>query len=368
MIPTLSVGGAEKVLVNLVNLMDKKQFDITVMTLFDGGINKQFLNKELKYISCFKRQIRGNSHILKLFSSKRLYTLLVKDQYDIIVSYLEGPTARIVLGCPYSECKLVSWIHCTIHSKKDFSVGFRNYNEAKLGYEKYDKCVFVSKEVKDNFLKFCARENGNEVLYNTNNSSKIMEMSYEIPEDIRFAGDKEFKICAVGKIIPVKGFDRLARIHRKLINDGYNIQVFVFGVGAQQTEIERYIQEHKLEDSFHFMGYQINPYKYVRRCDLFVCSSLSEGFSTAVTEALIVGTPVITTDVSGMRELLGDNKYGLITENDEESLYDGIRYLLDNSEVLSEYRRQAAIRGEKFKSEYTVKRVEEMFLHLLEDK
>ena len=368
MIPTLSVGGAEKVLVNLVNFLNKQQFNVTIMTLFEGGVNKQFLNNNVKYISCFKHQIRGNSHILKLFSPQRLYATLVKKKYDIIVSYLEGPTARIVSGCPYDKCKLVSWIHCTMHNKKEFAVGFRNYNEAKLSYEKYDRCIFVSKEVQDSFLKFCKRNNGNEVLYNTNNSAQIIELSNQPLDDSRFSDNKTFKICAVGKVIPVKGFDRLARIHKTLINAGYNIQTFILGIGAQEEEIKRYIQKNELEDTFYFMGYQTNPYKYIRSSDVFVCSSFSEGFSTAVTEALIVGTPVITTNVSGMKELLGDSEYGLITDNNEAALYEGIRYLLDNPSILNEYRKKAAVRGEDFKSENTVRNVEKMFLDLLEEK
>lgn len=368
MIPTLSVGGAEKVLVNLVNLLNGEEFNITIMTLFDVGINRQFLNSDIKYKSCFKHQIRGNSHILKLFSSEKLYALLVKEQYDIIVSYLEGTTARIISGCPYADCKLISWIHCTMHNEKEFAVGFRNYNEARLSYERFDRCIFVSEEVREHFLKFCKRNHGNEVLYNTNNSEKIIEMSHQALNDKTFMDHKAFKLCAAGKIIPVKGFDRLARIHKRLIDEGYNIQVFILGTGSQEKEIRKYIQKEQLEDSFHFMGYQINPYKYLRNCDLFVCSSLSEGFSTAVTEALIVGTPVVAADVSGMRELLGESEYGLITENNETSLYEGIRYLLDHPSVLDKYKEKAVLRGEKFKSAYTVKAVEKMLLHVLEEK
>ena len=95
-IPNLSVGGAEKVLVNLVNNMDKSKFDITVQTLFAGGVNEQFLDKHINYRYCFKKTFRGKSQILKLFSPKTLYKKFIKERYDIIVSYLEGPTARIV--------------------------------------------------------------------------------------------------------------------------------------------------------------------------------------------------------------------------------------------------------------------------------
>ena len=82
------------------------------------------------------------------------------------------------------------------------------------------------------------------------------------------------------------------------------------------------------------MGYKENPYKYLAKCDLFVCSSYSEGFSTAVTEALILGIPVVTTYVSGMTELLGDNEYGIITSNDEISLYEAIKLLINDEKKI----------------------------------
>ena len=79
---------------------------------------------------------------------------------------------------------------------------------------------------------------------------------------------------------------------------------------------------------------------------------MSKGFSTAATEELIVGTPVCATQVSGMDELLGDNEFGLITENDEEALYAGIKQLLDDPKLLERYRQQAKRRRTDFSTEY----------------
>lgn len=121
LIHDLAGGGAEKVLVNLVNNMDRNKFDITVQTLFAGGVNEQFLKKDINYRYCFKKTFRGNSQILKLFSPKSLYKKFIKEHYDIIVSYLEGPTARIVSGCTDEETKLVSWIHVEQHTKEKAS-------------------------------------------------------------------------------------------------------------------------------------------------------------------------------------------------------------------------------------------------------
>ena len=95
--------------------------------------------------------------------------------------------------------------------------------------------------------------------------------------------------------------------------------------------------------------------------DLYVCSSRREGFSTAVTEALIVGTPVVSTDCSGARELLGDNdEYGLVVENSEEGVYQGMKRMLSNPPLLAHYKEKAKERGAFFHKEKTVRAVEDM--------
>ena len=129
--------------------------------------------------------------------------------------------------------------------------------------------------------------------------------------------------------------------------------------------LEKYVSDNALDDSVTFLGYQTNPYKYVSKCDLFICASFAEGFSTAATEALIVGTPVCTVEVSGMKEMLGENDdWGIVTKNDEEALYQGIKRLLDDSGLLAHYREKAAQRGESFSTETTVQAVEQMLLAL----
>ena len=125
LIHDLGHGGAEKVLVNLVNNMDPKQFDITVMALFGGGVNAQFLKPHIRYRVVFPRPFRGNSHIMKLLSPKALHKWFIKERYDIEVSYLEGPSARIISGCPHKDTKRLCWIHCTMATPEETALGFR---------------------------------------------------------------------------------------------------------------------------------------------------------------------------------------------------------------------------------------------------
>lgn len=366
LIHDLGHGGAEKVLVNLVNHLDRSQFDITVLAIFGGGVNAQFLKPDIHYKTVFPKAFPGNSHMMKLFSPRLLHKLFVKEQYDIEVSYLEGPSARIVSGCQNDDTRLVSWIHCTMSSKKEIAASFLSEKEAKACYNRFDQMVFVSDSVQEAFLRHCPLSTRTCVLYNTNETDQILALKDEPVEDDVFS-EGEIRLCGVGKLMPVKGFDRLARIHKRLRDEGFPVHSYVLGIGPEKEKIELYLAEHHLENSFTLLGYQTNPYKYVAKCDLFVCTSFAEGFSTAATEALIVGTPVCTTEVSGMREMLGENnEWGVVTENNEEALYQAIKRLLDDPALLAHYRGKAKERGKVFSTEKTVRAVEEMMALLIE--
>ncbi len=368
LIHDLGQGGAEKVLVNLVNNMDRTKFDISVTVLFGGGVNEQFLRSDIKFNAVWSKEIPGNSKLMKLMTPEQLHKFCVKEHYDIEVSYLEGPSARVVSGCKDMDTKLVSWIHCTMHSKKDIAQSFRSWKEAQKCYNQFDEMVFVSEESKYAFMTHFNPKVKKTVLYNTNDSNEIIKASREIESD--FIISKEcFNWCGVGRIIPVKAYDRMLRIQKKLLQKGYKTHLYILGGGSLQSELEEWCEENGVSSNVTFMGYQTNPYKYLAKFDLFVCSSLSEGFSTATTEALIVGTPVCTVKVSGMKELLGENNdYGIIVENNEEALFKGIKKFLDDPLVREYYRHQAEIRGKDFSTAKTVSAVENMFLQICGDK
>lgn len=364
-IPTLGHGGAEKVLVNLANNINKAEFDVTVMTLFDDGVNKQYLKEDVKYKYVFKKIIRGNAKIFGLFKPETLFKHFIKEHYDVIISYLEGTGARVVSGCTDGDTKIVSWIHCRIDRESEASVGFKSFAEAKKYYSKYDNTVCVSNLVMKYFKDTMNFKKPIEVLYNTIESDEVKRLSEENIDDIEFSDDC-FNICSVGKIAKVKGYERLAKVHKKLLENGVKNKVYILGIGEEQKSIEEYLKANDLGESFIFVGYRSNPYKYVKNCDLYVCSSYSEGFSTSVTESLIVGTPVVTTFCSGMQEMLGENnEYGIITENSEEALYEGVHKMLTEKDLLSYYKQKSYERAEKFDKRATTKAVEDMLKRVI---
>ncbi len=364
LIHDLGQGGAEKVLVNLVNHMDQSRFDITVMSIFNIGENRSFLSPDIKYKYFSNHMFRGHTHIMKAFSPDKLHKLIIKDHYDIEVAYLEGPCARIISGCSDRTVKKVAWIHRQLDSSKMAAASFRSIPEAETCYNSFDQIVGVSYNVIDYFSKSIKIDVPMTVLYNTNESDKIRSLALEKVE-IPACAKNKFHIIGVGKLIPDKGFLRLVKIVKKLKSSGIEVYLDLLGEGRERKNIETYVIDNELKDNVRLLGYQINPYKYMARADLFVCSSYGEGFSTATTEALILGIPVCTVDVSGMKEMLGENnEYGIITDNNEDALYIGMYMLLSDAEQLEKYKQKARIRGNMFDLHSTVAAVENMLIKL----
>lgn len=363
LIHDLGQGGAEKVLVNLVNNMDRSKFDISVTVLFGGGVNEQFLAPDIHFRAVFPKEVPGNSKLMKMLTPKQLHKLCVKEHYDIEVSYLEGPSARVISGCQDKDTKLVSWIHVEQHTMDKLACSFRSEKEARSCYDRFDQTICVSQYVHDDFCQLLDFQKPCCVLYNTVESDKILFAAREAAPELE--ADGKIRLIAVGTLKQSKGYMRLLKIVKRLSDEQYPVHLYILGIGPLQQEMEAYIHQNRLQDSVTLLGYQTNPYKYVSKCDLFICASFAEGFSTAATEALIIGTPVCTVEVSGMKEMLGaHNKWGVVTENSEEGLYLGIKKLLDNPALLTHYKAKAVERGKSFSTTSTVEAVEEMLLQL----
>lgn len=364
LIHDLGQGGAEKVLVNLVNNMDRSKFDISVTALFGGGVNEQFLASDIHFRAVFPKEVPGNSKLMKLLTPAQLHRMCVKEHYDIEISYLEGPSARVISGCQDANTKLVSWIHVEQHTMERLSGSFRSEREARECYDRFDQTVCVSQYVHDDFCRILNFQKPCRVLYNTVESEKILAHADDTAPELM--DDGKIRLMAVGTLKESKGYMRLLSIIKRLRDERYPVHLYILGIGPLQQEMESFIQANNLQETVTLLGYQTNPYKYVSKCDLFVCASFAEGFSTAATEALIVGTPVCTVEVSGMKEMLGEhNEWGIVTENSEEALYQGIKDLLDHPDKLTHYKEKAIERGKTFSTENTVRAVEDMLLKLI---
>ncbi|MGN1317338.1 MAG: glycosyltransferase [Acutalibacteraceae bacterium] len=348
-IPTLGGGGAERTLVQIVNNYKTNDCDIFVKTLFNEGSLLKQLNKEVNYSYVFKKSFRGNIHFFKLFSPRFLFRSMIKEKYDIIISFLEGPATRIVSGCNY-DAKLINWVHTSPIKDSVLTKSYRNRQELINCYSKFDETVFVAKTAQTVFFEHFPElaKNNSTVYYNPINTEQI---KHNLTEVCDLVFDKnEFNIVSVGRLEQVKGFDRLINIASKINEKSCRkVHFYIIGDGTLRENLKSDVQKKRVADYVTFVGFQDNPHKYLKQADLYVCSSYREGYSTAVIESLVVGIPVVTTECSGMREILGENEeYGIITENNESSLQEGIEKLLFDSALYNKYKLSAEKRGEEF--------------------
>lgn len=234
---------------------------------------------------------------------------------------------------------------------------FRSMRHQKACYERFDGIYCVSENVQEAFsAKFGLTERVH-VAYNMLDEQAIRRRKDEPVDDIPKG---EFLMVSVGSLIPRKGFERLIHVCGLLKSRGYHFHLLILGKGELYEDLaEQVIDEHLL-DSVQLLGFRDNPYPYMAAADLYVCPSYVEGFSTVVSEAVVLETPVVTTDCSGMREILGDSEYGLITQNTEESLFEGLRTMLDKPEVYQYYQQRVRERAPFFYMEERLKAYEEI--------
>lgn len=381
LIHTLGAGGAEKVLVNLVNHMSK-QYDVTVMTVIDTGIFRSEINSNITYKTMFsipfhKQNSNNQSGSLlnktskakkiiakcytilwKYMPVKLLYKLKIKEKYDIEIAFLEGICAKIIASSNQNSKKF-AWMHVDVINENKSDAVFRNLKEEKKCYEKFDTIVAVSNEVKKQFIKkFNYNSEKIIVKHNAINKDEIIKKSNE---SISIKMPNQFKIVTVGRLQKQKGYDRLLSISKRLKQEQIPFHLWIIGIGPQEQELKQYVKENNLQEDIDFLGFQSNPFPYMKAADLFVCSSRAEGFSTVACEATILGLPIVTTECSGMKELLGDSEYGLITENTEEALYQGLKSVLLDKNKYQYYQSQIQKIKNRFDIHTLVKQIEEMF-------
>ena len=222
---------------------------------------------------------------------------------------------------------------------------FKNLEHHKNAYSKFHEVLCVSKIVRDGIEKKYGVKNA-KVIYNPINREKILKLSNERIDDIK--STSKFKLISVGRLSEEKGYDRLLRVFKRLNDEGLDLQLSIIGSGEKYNELNDYIEKNNLKDKVFLLGYRENPYKYVKNSDLFVCSSISEGFSLVTGEAMAAGVPVISVNCPGPNEVLEFGKYGMLVNNDEDSLYDGIKELIDNKQLYDKYKGAAITRGQMF--------------------
>lgn len=281
----------------------------------------------------------------------------IRGTYDLQIAYLEfGPTK--VLSASGSKARKVAWVHCDL--EKTTGDADALVRTCAPWYRKFDHVVCVSENVRESFCRLFPDAPPSSVLYNINDEREILQKADAFPVP---ASDMP-TLCAVGRLTRQKNFSHLIRSCAKLKSLPFRLQII--GEGEERPMLEALIAETGMADRVELLGWQSNPYPYMKAADVIVCSSLFEGLSTVVTEALILGKAVVTTPCTGMTELLGSSEHGLIADGSSDGLYRALRRMLTEPQLLQHYAAAAERRGRDFRRAELVRKTEAFFTELME--
>ncbi len=353
LIYSLCGGGAERVLVETVNHLDPEKYDITLQALFHDETYAKRLAPHVHYKTVFGTKAPISKKVLSAVIQYAappswVYRHFLKGDYDVEVAFLESFPTKMLAGSDNPKARKYAWVHIDVNTYTKQDRIFRSLAYQKWCYQQFDNIYCVSENVREAFVSKFGLAERTKVVYNILDEEAILEKRQEICEDI--PGDK-FLMVSVGSLIPRKGFERLIDICGRLRDEGLDFRLLILGKGEQEETLQDRIRENQLEEVVKLVGYRSNPYPYMAAADLYVCPSYVEGFSTVISEAVVLGIPIVTTETSGMKEILGESQYGLVTENTDEALYQGLLRMLREPELYGHYKEKVAQRASFFSME-----------------
>ena len=286
-ITSLSIGGAERVLVDIVKEL-QSVYDITVFTIYGNGeFEKELKGTNVKLKTIFKNQRESYGFLTKkiitiiyrMFSNI-IYELHIKNIYDIEVAFLEGPITRLFAND--SNANKIAWVHTNMslyYETTKYSKRKRKIDE-KI-YERYNTIVFVSKDSREDFIKSFPNNNiRKKVIYNFIDQKRIERKSREIePYEIE---PNIPSIVVVARLTKAKALDRLIEVHKRLIKDRIMHNIYIIGDGEERKNLEEKIKEYGIRKSFILLGKKENPYPYILKAKYFGLFSYAEGYRFSV--------------------------------------------------------------------------------------
>ena len=350
-------GGAEKVLVTFLKNLPKDKYEIDLLlNLYSGKylvevpswINVLYLNKGEMITTNRLQDIPVKAFrviyqkVLKMFPSLLYQFILKGKKYDIGFAAIHGFRNEI-LNSPLKSSKKLIWIHNDLKKTELY-----HYTDDEIRkFFGFDKIMVISEKIQQDF-EILARteEEKNKIvrIYNPLDTEEIILKSQEQRENNKENHHSQLStlnsqptFISVGTVFPQKGFDRLLRVHKRLLDEGFKHKVQILGDGYDFENIKKLQEELGVTETSTLFGFTDNPYPIIKNADFYILSSRYEGFPTVLFEAITLKKKIIATDVSGVPEMLGNGKLGLIVENSEDGIYEGLKKALQNPESFNAY-------------------------------
>lgn len=365
---SMEIGGVEKVIINQLKNIDRNIFEVTLLLkTYQGGMKHQ-IPEDIRLICLAKGkedfsktkpvrlfQLAFRNLKLRFLSTFSFFVrkFYLKDDFDIIVA----PTYTDfddVLNNYGSKPKKIAWFHTDIRDGKDPQKNLILLNKLK----KFDWIVFGSKQTRQVISDFYHISYPNsQVIYNPIDIQGTRKKAEEF--EVKFEQKPVF--ISVGRLNKRKGFHTLMQAHRNLLNKRIEHSIIIIGDGEEKESLAIQARELGVENTFQFYGAKINPYPYIKAADYYILSSDSESYPLTIGEVLILGKPIISTDVGGISEMIDQNKNGLLIEYSVKAMEEAMERFISDTAFVNEIIENNKTIDKKFDNSIIHNEIENLF-------
>lgn len=369
---SMEMGGVEKVVLSMLQNLDKKKFDLTIcLNINQGELRDSFPSDIRKvYIAKGKEDLSKNRFVRNLQLVKRKLLLekaekdpkiadsLLNEKYDVEIATTYS-IYKTVLNSTNKNSKKIAWLHSDLTFE-----GFDPYREEIFkNMQQFDYIIYGSQQCKDSLEEKFPEVNfpPGEVVLNAIPIKEIKEKSSEfIPQREEIP-----TFISVGRLHFRKGYKTLLEVHKKLLDDGFAHKIEIIGDGEDYEELLSRSKELNVEKSFMLLGTKLNPYPFVKNSDFYIMPSESEGWPLIIAETLILKKPILATNVGGIPEMIDHDTTGYLVEYSQEGLYEGMKKFLTDKELIKKIEKNLENIEEKFDSKKIFSAVEKIILKTL---
>jgi glycosyltransferase involved in cell wall biosynthesis len=341
-VPSLTIGGAERVTVTVANGLADHGYDIDLLVSYHEGA---FVDDVADAVT------------LVDFGTPRIPGVGVGASVPALISYFRDYSPAIVFSqMTYANdvCLFAHWLAGsdavvvpTVHT----TVGTEDAPKERLVERlagvlsgRADQFVAVSDGAAESVVeRFGVAPERVSVLHNPVPVSEVRERATE-SVDHRWLGTDHDVMLGLGRLEAAKDFGTFLRAFRRVHEHQPNARAIIVGSGSERDALETTARDLGVADAVSFPGHAENPYGYMARADVFVMSSVREGLPTVLIEALACGCPVVSTDCpSGPRTILGGGEFGpLVPVSDDRALADAVLSTLRDPLPAATLRERAA--------------------------
>lgn len=371
---SMEMGGVEKVMLSLMNNLDREKFEMTVcLNLNQGELRDEFPSHVRKvYLTDGKEDFSKNKIIQKIQLFQRRQKLeklrknpeivdreYLKENYDIEIGMTYNDFEP-VLNSSNKNSKKVGWFHSEIQVPKLQPLVPKILEH----FPQFHYMIYCSEKIKNLMHEHYPNLNypKESVIIN---AIPIEEIKQKANADFLLPNAESKIFVSVGRLHTRKGYHKLMDAHKKLLNEGFQHTVIIIGDGEELPNLLEQQKNLGVEKSFVFAGNQMNPYPFIKNADFFIMPSESEAWPLVIAEALILQKPIIATKVGDVESMIEDRKTGYLIDYDTNEIYVAMKEFLTNEKLVSDLRENLTAIEKQFDNKKIFDEVEEIFVNLL---